>query len=362
MRSLILTLAVCLAPLTASAASSATVKGTDIYRSPSLTLDKINSEIQGRLYSYLALRTQRKRGVEKPAERIKAEIEDMLTKKFGLAYVEVNYNEYATSAARTAYVTYDVVEKADAAARMPFRGAPKSKTLDPEGLLAAWQQFTAAGDALVREGKLDSSNRPNCPGHYCTYPATTPELAQLEKRIAAGVLGNRKLLDEARLNDADASKRAAAVYVLSYLPDGKEAAAAATEALTDPSAEVRSAGLQVLSDIALYDKAVLIDLGKLIAVLDYPAVSDRTKALSVVVGLVDNPAYRPLILQRALPSLLALLRLKQPSNHDLAFTVLSTLSQENYGRRDYAAWTKWAEKQSSGPVAELPGVSVDDAP
>lgn len=350
----------CALPLPARAASSATLKGVDLYRSTSLTVERARADSGGRLESYLQLRSSRKAGTEKPAVRLKEQIEAMLKEKHKLAFIDLTYGEYVTSAARTAYLTFDVVDEKDKASRMPLRPAPTGKTLDPEGLLAAWQQFSDLGEAQFRQGLLDG-NRPRCPGFYCSWPATTPELAALERRLSTGAAAQRKLLEEAAANDADPKKRAAAVFVLSYLPDGNAVASIAANALGDASAEVRGAALVILSDLALYHKSVLIDMAKLLPVLDYPTVSDRGKALSVLVGLVDNKAYRPLILQRALPPLLALLRLNQPNNHDLAFTVLSTLSQESYGRRDYEAWRKWAERQASG-VAEFPGVSAPDAP
>jgi hypothetical protein len=44
---------------------------------------------------------------------------------------------------------------------------------------------------------------------------------------------------------------------------------------------------------------------------------------------------------------LRLLKLEQPNNHDPAYRILRTVSGENFGERDYAAWERWAA-QSRG--------------
>jgi len=243
---------------------------------------------------------------------------------------------------------------------MPFHQAPKGRAIDPDGLLAAWQQYADAGDALARQGAVDGSVHPSCPGFFCLWGSPTPELAALEKKIAAGAPSDRKLLERVLEREADPRKRAAALYVLAYLPEGKEVVDLCFASLSDPAEEVRAAALQILSDVALYHKGVLIDLSKILPVLDYPTISDRSKALSVLVGLGDNPSYKPLLLTRGTPYLLGLLRLRQPSNHDLAFTLLSTLSQKSVGQRDYDGWTAWVKSQNSA-AAEVPGVSTDEA-
>jgi hypothetical protein len=42
------------------------------------------------------------------------------------------------------------------------------------------------------------------------------------------------------------------------------------------------------------------------------------------------------------PVALKLLRLEQPNNHDPAYQILTKVSGEAFGDRDYAAWERWA--------------------
>ena len=127
------------------------------------------------------------------------------------------------------------------------------------------------------------------------------------------------------------------------------------EALEDPSEVVRGSALQVLSDITLHHSSVPVDVDRIISALDYPATSDRSKALGVLVGLkVNSPDDRAYLAARASPHMLDLLRMSQPCVHDMAFTLLRILSQETFGQRDYAAWGRWISAQKSPPPPKGP--------
>ena len=341
------------------AALPAEVKGFDVYRSGALNAASARDAGGAILDSFVRARISHRKGNQKVEARLKAEAEAKLKKAAGLPFVSITVADYQTSAERTWFVTVDAVDAADAKARLPFRAAPTGTTADPDGLLASWQRYSDLGDGLSQKGLLDASEHPSCPGFFCLWGPRTPELKTLEQTLVAGAASQKAALTKVLKEDADAKKRAAALFVLSYLPDGKAVVDLCDDALLDPSEDVRSAALQVLSEIALYHKPVFLDVNKLIPALDYPTVSDRAKALSVLVGLADNPSYKPQVLARATPYLLGLLRLRQPANHDLAFTLLSMLSGQTYDQRDYDSWRKWVETQAKG-AAEVPGVSAED--
>lgn len=337
----------------ALAQSTATLKGVDLFRSDQVSIEDVRQKVDRQLESFLRQRNDGRRSALKTSERTKAQIEDAIRRLGKFAFVSLSYNEYVTSADHTAYVTFDVVDQKDAEARMPFRAAPAGSVEDPAGLIAAWHEYAALGQALSSQGLL-STDRPDCPGFFCLYGSATPELAALEKRFAAEAVLRKPALQNVLAQDASGLNRAAALYVLSYLPEGKDVAALCLDSLKDPSPEVRSAALQILADVALYRKDLFFDVRELIAALDFPTVSDRAKALSALVGLADNPSFRPYVISRATPHLLRLLRLEQPSNHDLAFTLLGVLSKESFDRRDYDSWERWVATVSSSAAPSPP--------
>ena len=88
---------------------------------------------------------------------------------------------------------------------------------------------------------------------------------------------------------------------------------------------------------------------KLIPLLDYPETTDRNKVSAVISGVTSNPqqleVYRTLIMEKAIPTVLKLLRLEQPNNHDFAYNILKAVSGESFAERDYAAWDAWYQRQ-----------------
>ncbi len=48
-----------------------------------------------------------------------------------------------------------------------------------------------------------------------------------------------------------------------------------------------------------------------------------------------------MVATRAGATLLAMLRLQQPNNHDFAYSILKRISGQSFGERDYAAWEAW---------------------
>ncbi|OGR87855.1 MAG: hypothetical protein A3J74_06255 [Elusimicrobia bacterium RIFCSPHIGHO2_02_FULL_57_9] len=328
----------------ASAAGDVKFQGMDIYRSEAVTVEQIERHAGGMIKNYMRLRAQDRKESVKVAERLRPQIETRARQLGKFAFLKFHYGEYVTSAERTAYVTFDIVDAKDAKERMPFRPIPARHLKDPNGLLAAWRQYSDLGVALMKQG-LISTDRPTCPAFYCPRGTATPELAAFERRFAEAVPIDKALLLEVLKNEADPHKRAAALYLLSYLKDGKEVLRIMMMGLDDPGEDVRAAAMQILADISLNYKSLFMEVNRIIALLDYPTVSDRSKSLALLVSIADNPVYRPYIMSRATPYLVRLLKMNQPSHHDLAYTLLAMLSQETYDRRDYSSWEKWVSKQ-----------------
>ncbi|MBI4678756.1 MAG: hypothetical protein HY748_14345 [Elusimicrobia bacterium] len=320
--------------------SSATLKGFDVYRSSVVTESYLRQRYAGMIQEYAALRNDGRASMFRRAQTMKAKIEGELKAYGGLAFAEIHYGDYWTSTGRVAYVTFDLVDRADAAGRMPFKAAPMGSPLDPENLLAAWKEYSDLGMSLKLSAQL-GLERPSCPAFYCTYGSATPELEAFEKKFVLHVPGVKKLLLEVLDGDAVPARRSAAMYLLSYLPGGAEVVGIALKTLEDPDAGVRGAALQVLSDIAVYRKDVPIDIAKISPALDYPTTSDRSKALGVLIGLADNPGNEGALRKNPPRRVLDLLKLKQPVCHDSAYTFLVMLTKETHDRMDFASWEKW---------------------
>src|SRR5262245_22430616 len=111
------------ATATPSFADAPIYRGFDVYRSDRVTAEQIQAKAGPLIDSYLHLRAEGSKSA-KMAERLKKDVEERVRKIGGLAYVGLYYAEFISSAERTCFLTFDVVDEKDANARMPFRPAP----------------------------------------------------------------------------------------------------------------------------------------------------------------------------------------------------------------------------------------------
>lgn len=331
-----------LLPASAHASSTGTLRGLDVYRSASLSTEQAQELYRPRLALYTELSESRK--TKPAADRLRRELIESVRKHGDFAYADLHISRYVTSADNSTYATFDVVDAQDASQRMPFLSAPAGRVPELDDLSKAWDDYLAMGLEQRRTGKI-SYDRPSCPAYYCLYGGT-PELDAFHKTFVEAASKRRPVLLKAAREEADPKKRAAAVYLLSYSPEGKATADALLGLLQDADALVRTAALEVLSDVATHHRDVFVDVVKVLPALDYPSTNERVKAMGVLIGLIDHPDSRPYIISRAAPRLIELLKQQQPSVHDLAYTLLALLSKESFGRRDYAAWSSWAVKQA----------------
>lgn len=343
MMTLLMSLLLAAAP--ACAQSTATLRGLDVYRSTVLSNDKAGALFGRRITEIVFLRNQHRPASIEKAEAIRKAIGREAAKLPGIAYAGLTISEYFTSVDHAMYATFDIVDEADRG-RLGFAPAPKKTMADPDGLLAAWKSYYELGSALSRRGQMPV-DRPDCPGFYCLWGGVTPELDALQNKFIAGAAAKERELRTVLAHEADADKRAAALFVLSYGTRGEKVVESCLAALKDPSPVVRGAGLQILADVINHRKDLRVDADMIIPLLDDPSGSARGKTLGLLVPLVDDPVQRKKILAAA-PRLIDILKLAEPGSHDLAYTVLGQLSKKTFDRRDYASWEKWAVESADG--------------
>lgn len=283
-----------------------------------------------------ALKAALDNGTEEDAERLVTE----LRADGDYGYVEASLITYYETHA--SYLTIDVVRRQDAERRMPFRTAPTGTYPDPGGLIAAWDIYVAKVMGLADQQRLW---RPpaDCPSFHCLGDPRQPELQALADpfRAAPAHLGElaRILRDDAR-----ASWRGNAAYLLAYGSDGRVLVDEMLAAMHDSSSLVRNNAMRVLAEIALHHPEVDIPLEPVIAALSFPSTSDRNKAAATLHRLVSRPGGDRLydrVAREAGEVLLAMLALAQPNNHDYAYKILTQISGERFGERDDAAWRRW---------------------
>lgn len=239
-------------------------------------------------------------------------------------------------------VTFDVVEHADAARRMPFRAAPDGAPEDPQGLVAAWRAYERRGAELRDRRELPSIA---CDALHCLFGFTHADLVPFGETFDRLVPDEVDRLRDVLRNDADAAKRASAAYLLAHSRDPVVTAEALADAILDPSHLVRNAAMRVLGQMGRdSERAQLIPLGPILQAVSFPTVYDRNKALTTLRWLIGTPERKRTTAEGIGPELLALLRLGTEANHGPAHEVLRRLSGESHGARDYEAWNAWLDR------------------
>jgi len=239
------------------------------------------------------------------------------------------------------YLTIDIVTRQDTTQRMPFRAAPSGSYTDPDGVISAWYTYQDKVFELLDQG--EHLHATQCPLLHCLADPRHPKLLDLAARLEPA----RQHLAELAMilrDDADVTHRAAAAYLMAYATDGQSVVTALESAMTDPSALVRNNAMRVLAEIAHFHPEVSIPIEPVLSALDYPATTDRNKAAAILGYLLEHPnnrLSRGLIVRAAARPLLAMLKLQQPNNHDLAYKILKSVSGQSFSERNYQAWQAW---------------------
>jgi hypothetical protein len=240
---------------------------------------------------------------------------------------------------------FDVIEKKDMATRYPFRSAPTKTVEDKSGLINDWMRFYSLGWQRVRSGEVPAE-RGDCPAFFCPegiqegHSEIDALKDKFDNKMPSNEAGIAKVLEQ----DKDPKRRAAALYLLSYLDDGSKVAEYAARGLFDDSSTVREAATAVFSDLTVYHKDVPVPVQKVTRLIDSPYPEDRGRALALVLSLADNPDYESFIISTVADEIVKLLRVKNSANKEMAHTVLTILSGEVYPVDDYDAWENWLWK------------------
>jgi len=268
-------------------------------------------------------------------------------KKFG-GFAWINLTEVELSSKRSVYkflLMFDVIEKKDMATRFPFRAAPTASIVDGSKLIEKWNRYSELGWRRVRSGEV-SAERGDCPAFFCAEGVGSghAEISSLESKMESGVPRSEKLLAQILREEKDPKRRAAALYLLSFLDDGPSVANYAADGLFDSDTKVREAATAIFSDIAVYHKNVPIPIHKVVRLLNSPYPEDRGRALALMLSLADNADYESFLITTVAQDILKLLRVRNEANHDMAHTVMTILSGEDFSDKDYDAWDNWLWK------------------
>lgn len=275
--------------------------------------------------------------------------EEALKKQYNLAFAKLSLITYfAGTEANKAYVTADLVDAEDAQ-RLKFLPAPSGHPVDPEGLVAQWQEYESKGWQLMQRGQVDLAKPGACRVAHCIMGFSHPELAPYEpiflEKVPKAQDGVAQVLHE----DTDERKRAAAAFLLAYAATPAQAVERLAPSIRDPSALVRNNVLRVMMALQQKSDHPLVDIATAVDALGMPETTDRNKAGHLLLAILEDmkpeqvKAQKASLLRQLGPQLVAMAAMQQPINRDPAVGILKLLSGEKYDSPEQ--WKAWLARQ-----------------
>jgi hypothetical protein len=333
----------------------------DVYRTAQLDADAVKRRYAPAIRELVA-------GInandEPTIARLHEEIVESVRASADFAFVALNVTTGFERDENAVYVSIEVVDPADAEARLSFDTEPAGSVADPDGVLDAWEEYQRTAVELIQTRQIEPRVE-DCPAHHCVVGFAHEALAPFLERFDRGAREHHDALVRVLREDANSSKRANAVFVLAHVEDARQLVHDLVPSLDDPASGVRNNVMRVLIMVAQVNGLIDIPFEPLARRIDDPDSGCRNKAAYVIAALARRPEYRDNILAIA-PAVLRLLRLEKPNNHDPAYEILKTISGEEHGERDYARWEEWIARHADAVStsvrdqrAELLGTELD---
>ncbi len=238
------------------------------------------------------------------------------------------------------YITIDLVDADDIYRLKAIRNLKKSNStvVVPHDLIDKWHLYEEKGaNSLLKNHGREPQH---CRSQHCMF-INDKTMECLEEEFIRFVPRYKTAIIKALQQDADPRRREAAAYLLAYLKQPHSVAECLIPAMTDPSPYVRNAATRVLGSLFRHYNPRALPWDTLNAMLDFPDLTDRNKALRVVLSLTKYPENIAVIKSMMSRQLVRLLRARQPNIHDLAYSILRIISKNKFADRDYASWKTW---------------------
>ena len=259
----------------------------------------------------------------------------------GFAHVDMSTVYYPDN--EILYTTIEVVDKHHPE-RLKFITKNKkiANSRNKHDLIDKMIEYSKLEMNLLFTNQLDINNI-SCPVYHCVSGFHHPKLKPYLMVFNKGASRNKKLIIDTLNQDANPERRAAAAFLVAHFKDPEEIIATLSPHVNDCDENVRNNVIRVMSGTIRKAK-INLDITPFLALLDSPSVTDRNKSLSVILTASKSAAGKQQIIQTGVDRLLAILALKQPNNHDIAYEILKNISGNDFGEYNIAEWKTWLSK------------------
>ncbi len=279
--------------------------------------------------------------------RIKRRVLKNMIKENGYLYAQIQAVVYPENNA--VCTTIEIINK-NQPERMRFLNDTSEKINDHKkikhapDLIDDMINYEAIGMRLILNHELKTYS--SCPVYHCAEGFGHPQLKPYLRVFNTGVIQQKALVLNTLNQDKNPERRAAAAFLVGHFSDPREIIKVLSVHVNDRDDGVRNNVMRVIGTTILKAKISDIDPRPFLDALDSPYTTDRNKALGILSVTSDMPSAHQLILKEGGQRLLALLRLKQPNNHDFAYLILKKLSHKDFGSTNVAAWEAWVSSNT----------------
>ena len=274
-------------------------------------------------------------------EQVAADIK----KEFSLLYVDFDTVFYPGN--KNVYTTIEVIEKS-----RPDRLWYVNKIIKKQGkhverdLIDEMIDYERIGMQLMMHNQLNEKDK-SCPVYHCLSGFNHPKLRLYLKIFNNGASDDKSLILNTLKEDVNTDRRAAAAFLVGHFKNPNEIIEVLSPYVNDIDDTVRNNAIRVIGETMNRANISNINMVPFLNLLNSPYNTDRNKALYVLLAAAESPSSKKLIIQQGARNLLAMLKLKQPNNHDISYQLLKKISGKDFGEYNSNAWEKWImEKQN----------------
>lgn len=249
----------------------------------------------------------------------------------------------------TRYTTIDIVPSSQIfrMPQSPHRTVNKALTLSKkaQNLFKLWSTYNEYNINLINKGKFNSKEK-SCPAVHCLWGFDNEELTRYFPKFREFANAYNAELKNIIQLSPDEEQRGAAIFILGYSDDYQSTAKFLFDYTNDQSVLVRNNSMRVIGEILSTHNIEKLPLHNMLEALNYPLVTDRNKAANILYNVASHDVItHKQIIAESGDTLIKLLKLRQPNNHDVAYRILKEISHKNYDEHDYQNWAQWIKDQ-----------------
>lgn len=268
-----------------------------------------------------------------------------IKKEGGFLYVDFNTVFYPGN--KNQYTTIEIIQK-NQPERLRYISPENAKNYELKAdLINQMVTFINLELQLMINNQLNLKDL-SCPVYHCVSGFHHPELRPYLEIFNIGSIKEKELIINTLNNDPDPLRRAAAAFLMGHFKDPNEIVSLLTTHVSDRDSGVRNNVMRVIASTMFKANLDHIDIVPFLDLLESPETTDRNKALCVLAKAAESSAEKKIIIQKGGEKLLAILQLKQPNNHEIAYIILKKISGKDYGENNITGWKKWVESAQIG--------------